>query len=160
MVISIVHRSKVDSWLALIVISAGVLLAGAATYQFFTKGMSHPATWILLLSLIFYIAIILIFAYPVSYEITPPDLLIRSGLTKSRIILSSIESVQATRNPASSPAWSLDRLQIDYKKKGKLTFTLISPENKNAFINELVQKTEGLQLRDERIIRFPESKDA
>ena len=156
MVISIVHRSKVDSWLALVVISAGVLLAGDVTYQFFTKGMSHPATWILLLSLIFYIAIIIIFAYPVSYEIAPPDLLIRSGLTRSRITLSSIESVEPTRNPASSPALSLDRLQIDYKKKGKATFTLISPENKSAFLNELVQKSEGLQLQEERIIRISE----
>jgi hypothetical protein len=159
MVTSIVHRSKTDSWIVLFVVSAGVLLAGAATHQLFTNGVSHPVTWILLLSLIFYISIILFFAYPVSYEITPPDLLIRSGLTKSRITLSSIESVQATRNPASSPALSLDRLQIDYTKKGKLTFTLISPENKKAFLNELVLKTEGLHLQEERIIRFSESRD-
>ena len=95
----------------------------------------------------------------VSYEITPPDLLIRSGLTRSRITLSSIEAVQPTRNPASSPALSLDRLQIDYKKKGELTFTLISPENKKDFLNELVQKTEGLQHREEGVIRLSESKD-
>ncbi|MCP4632187.1 MAG: PH domain-containing protein [candidate division Zixibacteria bacterium] len=158
MEISNVYKSKIDFLLILIIVSAGIVLAVAATNQYITEGISHPATWILLLSSIFYIAIILTFAYPVSYEISPPDLLIRSGLTKSRITLSSIEVVQPTRNPASSPALSLDRLKIDYKKQGKLAFTLISPEDKNAFMNELVQKTEGLQLREEGIIRFSESK--
>ena len=155
----IIYRSKKDSWLVLIIALVGLVLAGATTYQLFANGISHPPAWILLLSFLFFLAIILVFAYPVSYEITPPDLLIRSGLTRSRITLSSIEAVQPTRNPASSPALSLDRVQIDYKKKGELTFTLISPENKKDFLNELVQKTEGLQQREEGVIRLSESKD-
>ena len=155
----IIHRSKKDSWLVLIIALVGLVLAGATTYQLFANGISHPPTWILLLSFLFFLAVILIFAYPISYEITPPDLLIRSGLTRSRITLSSIEAVQPTRNPVSSPALSLDRLQIDYRKNAKLTSTLISPERKDAFLNELLQKTEGLQLREDRIVRPSESED-
>lgn len=109
---SIIHRSKKDLWLVLIIALVGLFLAGTTTYHLFTNGISHPPAWILLLSFLFYLAIVLIFVYPVSYEIKSPDLLIRSGLTRSRITLSSIEAVKPTRNPASSPALSLDRLQI------------------------------------------------
>ncbi len=153
MAMSTTHRSKVDFWLFLAVLSAGVFMAGTATYPFFAKGFGHPAIWILLGSLIFYLAIIFIFAYPVFYEIAPPDLIIRSGGTRSRIPLSSIESVQETRNPLSAPAWSLDRLRIDYRQTGRVTFALISPQNKDAFLRELVHKAEGLQRSREGIIR-------
>ena len=156
----LVHYSRKDSWLVFIVVVAGLALAGAAACQVITNGLTHPASWILLVSLLFYVAVVLIFAYPVSYEIRPPDLLIRAGLTSSRITLSSIEAVSPTRNPASAPAWSLDRLRIDYRKKGKFTFTLVSPEDKAAFLTNLVQTTDGLELRDDHIIRPSTSTDA
>lgn len=147
----VIHRSKKDTWLVSVVASAGLALGGAAAYQLLAHGIGHPPTWILLLAFLFYSAVVLIFAYPVSYEITPRDLLIRSGLTRSRIMLSSIETVQPTRSPISSPALSLDRLQIGYREKGKLTSTLISPENKDAFLNDLAQRAEGLQRRGDKI---------
>jgi hypothetical protein len=90
-------------------------------------------------------------AYPVSYEITQSELIIRSGLTRNSIEISSIESVKPSRNPLSSPAWSLDRLRIDYRRKDKLTFLLISPEEKSAFLNELVFKTNGLSLQGDKV---------
>ena len=156
----IIYTSKKDWWLMVIIAAAGLALVGGAAYQVSTNGLTHPASWILLLCLLFYLAVVLIFAYPVSYEIRPPDLLIRAGLTRSRITLSSIEAVSPTRNPASAPALSLDRLRIDYLKNGKSTFSLISPEEKTGFLTNLAQTTDGLELRGDQIVRPSMSKDA
>jgi hypothetical protein len=153
------YPSKKDLWLILVVAVAGFALLGATVHNLIFKGLEHPAAWILMGTSIFYLAVIFGLAYPVSYEIAPPSLIIRSGLFSSRIALSSIESVKPTRNPLSAPAWSLDRLQINYRKKGRHTFTLVSPENKQSFLNELVQSTDGLRLQVDEVLRIENSKD-
>jgi len=146
---STIHTSKKDWWIVLIIVGTAIVLAVVALQQISTRGFTQPPTWITLGAFIFYTAIVSIFAFPVSYEIKPPDLLIRSGLTRSRIPLDAIEAVKPTRNPLSAPALSLDRLQIDYRKKDKIAFNLISPQDKTAFLKELVEKTEGLQLQED-----------
>jgi len=154
------YPSKQDLWLILVVAGAGVALLGATAHNLFSKGIDHPATWILMGTSLFYLAVIFVLAYPVSYEIAPPYLIIRSGLFRSRIALSSLTSVTPTRNPLSAPAWSLDRLRIDYQnKKGKPTFALVSPQNKQSFLNELVQATTGLRLEADVVVRDHTSRD-
>ncbi|MCP4580124.1 MAG: PH domain-containing protein [candidate division Zixibacteria bacterium] len=148
-----IYKSKVDLWLALIVIAAGVLVLGGTIQLLLSEGLYHPATLALLLCSIFLVAVIFGLAYPVSYEISQTELIIRSGLTKSSIELSTIESVKPSRDPSSSPAWSLDRLRIDYHKQGKLTFILISPDDKSAFLNELEVITKNLSPRGDKITR-------
>lgn len=149
-----IYKSKVDLWLALIVVASVVLLIGGTIQTIYSEGLYHPASLTLLASSIFFIAIMFGLAYPVSYEISQSDLIIRSGLSKSSIELSSIETVRPSKNPLSSPAWSLDRLRIDYHRKGKLSFILISPRDKSSFLNELGQKTRGLSLQGDRITRL------
>jgi hypothetical protein len=146
-----IYKSKVDLWLFLIVIIGCVFLAGAAIQTLFSEGLNHPGTLTLLASTLFYMAVMFGLAYPVTYEITQSELIIRSGLTRNSIELSSIESVKSSRNPLSSPAWSLDRLRIDYHRKGKLTFLLISPEDRTAFLNDLILKTNGLSLQGDKV---------
>jgi len=65
------YPSKKDLWLILVVAVAGFALLGATAHKLIFKGMDHPATWILMGTLIFYLAVIFIVAYPVSYEIAP-----------------------------------------------------------------------------------------
>ncbi len=134
----------------------GIMLVGAAINLVASRGMNHPATWILIGTTLFYVAILHIFTYPVYYEVTDKELIIRSGLLQQTIPLSSIDEARPTRNPLSAPAWSLDRLHIGYRKKGKKTFTLISPENRNSFMRELVQKSSGLKLDGNTVIRTRE----
>jgi hypothetical protein len=148
-----IYKSKKDSWLVLIVLSAGLAVLGMGIYHFVTKGIHHPATWILGLTTLFYGAVILMLAYPVFYEIKPSGLRIRSGLfIQYEIPLSSIETVRPTRNPLSAPAWSLDRLQIIYRKDGRSTFALISPENKEFFLMELAGMAPHLQSERDGLI--------
>ncbi|MCU7856703.1 MAG: PH domain-containing protein [Candidatus Thiodiazotropha sp. (ex Lucinoma borealis)] len=64
------------------------------------------------------------------YIVTEELLRIKSGPFSWSIPLSSISSVSETRNPLSSPALSLDRLELKYRD-GKTI--LISPANKAKF---------------------------
>jgi hypothetical protein len=148
------YSSKKDLWIVLLITFAGIMLIGTAINLLFTKGFQHSATLIMLLTSAFYLFIIFICACPVYYKIEPPLLLIKSGVFTYRISLSSIDEVTPTRNPLSAPAWSLDRLHISYRKKGKTTFALISPLHKDKFLRELVENSPGLEHRGSRIVRI------
>ena len=111
------------------------------------KGFHYPEIWILLAVSIFYFGILMLFAYPVNYEITTSTLEIRSGIfLHYKIPLASIVRVVPTRNPLSSPAWSLDRLRIDYVKNNKKRVIMISPKDKKAFLHELVERIPSLEF--------------
>lgn len=72
-----------------------------------------------------------------SYTFTGRDLVIRSGPARWEIPVASIESITPTRNLRSSPALSLDRLQLDY---GDGQRVLVSPRDKDAFLAELERR--------------------
>jgi membrane protein YdbS with pleckstrin-like domain len=149
-----VFPSKKDFWLVLIVIGSGILLLAVAVSHVTTRGINNPETWITSGVAILYIGIISFLAYPVYYEITPSHLLIRSGLLlRYRIPLSSIESIQPTRSPLSSPAWSLDRLRIKYSKSGRKQIIMISPKDKEIFLRHLVTMEPYLELKENMVIR-------
>jgi hypothetical protein len=74
-------------------------------------------------------------------------------LTRQEIPLSSIEEVYQTRNPLSAPAWSLDRLRINYCGDDKSGFALISPKDEIRFMQEIVDNGLGLKMQGDRVIR-------
>lgn len=76
------------------------------------------------------------------YTLTPQELLIASGPIQKRVPLASIISVAPSRNPLSSPALSLDRLEIRY---GKFDSVLISPADKAGFLTALHQLNPALR---------------
>ena len=82
---------------------------------------------------------------PVSYSITSAELLVRGGPFRWKIPLDSILQVRPTRNPLSAPAWSLARLHISYRKKSRKSFVLISPRDRQAFMEKLEAATPGLK---------------
>ncbi|MFQ6022293.1 MAG: PH domain-containing protein [Acidiferrobacterales bacterium] len=154
------YPSKKDPWIVLLVVVPGLALVGVAIYHVSVQGLSDPATWSVLGSALFYVGIILALAYPVDYEITRSSLRIRSGLLRFEIPLSAIERVRPTRNPLSAPAWSLDRLRIDYRQNGRSRLALISPENKTSFLRALAQRTESLELQGNELVRKARSENA
>jgi membrane protein YdbS with pleckstrin-like domain len=149
-----IFPSKKDFWLVLIVMGSGIILLAVAVNQLITGGISNPETWITWGVAVLYIGVISFLAYPVYYEITHSHLLIRSGLLlRYRIPLSSIERIQPTRSPLSSPAWSLDRLRIEYSKSGKKQVIMISPNDKEMFLHCLVTMGLDLELRENKVTR-------
>lgn len=71
------------------------------------------------------------------YTLTDSTLQVRSGPFRWRIPLSEINGIEHTRSPLSSPALSLDRLQISY---GRGSLLMISPRDRDAFMRELAAR--------------------
>jgi hypothetical protein len=96
---------------------------------------------------------VLLTTYPLNYEITATELIARCGFMRWRVPLADIQEVTPTRSAASAPAWSLDRLRIEYLKGSESSALLISPSDKRAFMRDLADATPGLELRGDRVVR-------
>lgn len=68
------------------------------------------------------------------YIVGDTDLVIRSGPFHWTVPLAGIESITPTHNPLSSPALSLDRLWISYRRGGKKRAVMVSPLDKEGFL--------------------------
>ncbi len=121
------HRSKIDLWL-IAVLAASLLLPLGLTILF-------PKTFILTSVILApMIGFFLWLFATTKYEIKEANLYISSGPIKFNFPIRDIISVKATRNPLSSPALSLDRLEIKY---GSGKTTLISPKDKSNFLYDI-----------------------
>ena len=150
-----VHRSKKDVWIVVLIFAAvaGPLIAAVVMM---IGSRPDPSQALVLLAVSAGIGgLLVVLAVPISYEITPSTLIIRSGVLRHRIPLESIEGIRPTWNPLSAPAWSLDRLRIDYRRGDKKRFALISPQNKTAFLAEVAHSEPGLTLVGPRLVRAP-----
>jgi len=148
-----INPSKKDWWLVMLVFLSGLGLVFAFLMSLLRHGLLHSETLALFLTALFYTLILRGLAWPVSYEVQEGMLHIRSGLLHYRVPLAAITRVRPSRNPLSSPAWSLDRLRIDYHKDGKLKFLLISPKERMRFLQEMAAADKALKLTGEEIIR-------
>jgi hypothetical protein len=156
-----VYHSKKDWWLVALV-WVGVLIplgigiySRIGIYSLITRGGDDLAGWTLLVASISIAAFVLLLTYPLYYEITAAKLIVRCGVVvRKEIPLSSIVETRSIRNPGSAPAWSLDRLQIDYEKEGGVSSVLISPRDKLGFLRELAGKAGGLEVRGADVVRI------
>ena len=71
------------------------------------------------------------------YTVEGSTLIVKSAFMTWRIDIHHIEDVTPTRNPMSSPALSLDRLEIRYRRDGRLRTILVSPAEKRRFLEAL-----------------------
>jgi hypothetical protein len=71
------------------------------------------------------------------YLIENNQLIVKSMIFRWKINISDITQIESTHNPLSSPALSLDRLRIYYMKNGRMTSIMISPKDKEGFLNTL-----------------------
>ena len=128
--------SKKDWWL-------GIILWGSALTPFAIYIFSTPPN-----SLLLFIGLVLIILigwlwFKTGYTINDKELIAQSGPFRSKIPLENIRKVSHTRNPLSSPALSLDRLDIEYSGG----FILISPADKNTFLNVLKERCPKIDIR-------------
>lgn len=63
-----------------------------------------------------------------------------------QIPISNIYKIKPSRDPSKAPANSMDRLSIRYTKDGKKKEVLVSPENKEAFMQALKEINEDIEL--------------
>jgi len=128
------YKSKMG-WMLVVVI---LLLLLAPIFQWFKHSFSIGPIFLLLPSI--FIGYIFISTY---YEIGNGVLRVKSGFLLNRSIpIDAITKIEATNNPISAPATSLDRLEVFYNIYESV---IISPKKKGAFIAHLKQLNPNIQ---------------
>lgn len=145
------HSSKVDWWLLVVV--AAALLYPLLLLQFESKPEAVHELWFGIAMLYLIFALVALITFPVRYTVDNGELEIRSGLIRWRIKLQAIESAEPSNAPWSSPALSLDRILIRYRKGGHVTSILISPKDKDAFFSDLTENDSGLRRSENGVQR-------
>ena len=134
----IVYRSKVDWWLA-------ILLGGTTIWMIWLTIEpilnGNRVSWMMMGTTIF-VLLILAPLFKIRYVFYADHLLVSCGTYgKDRIAYDSIRSVKETKNPLSSAALSLVRIQIDCVRNGVHQMVLISPVRKQEILKQLKQKS-------------------
>ncbi|MEZ4357869.1 MAG: PH domain-containing protein [Eubacteriales bacterium] len=131
-------KSKIDFFFYVLTI---VITAGTAVFFYgYFKGNS-----LLLYAGILFGAFDLIFLIPTvfnTYYLIKDDYLIvkSCAFVSRKIPIKDIISVEATKDPSSAPAISMNRLKIEYKQDEYQIVLIISPKEKQKFIDELKKK--------------------
>ena len=128
-------RSKVDTWLLLVLISAAAVALVASVISINADSRAWPAA---LLLMVVGVVLPLWILTSTRYTLNNETLAIRCGPFHWQVPLAGISAMTPTRNPLSSPALSLDRLQIQYQG-GKVI--MISPPDQDAFIRSVRART-------------------
>jgi len=126
------YRSKVDAWLAILLIALTPALIFNKELRRLGSVVAALPESLLVLTITF--AVFLLIERTTWYEIGSDDLLIQCLFSRIRIPLNEIVSVRQTRNPRSSPALSLDRLSIE-RQEGRSV--RISPRRRDDFLKDL-----------------------
>lgn len=126
----LIFKSKVDIWL-LVVIDIAAFLSCYATIQQGGAWTIVAGKLVLVAALVAYVTYVLFY---IKYEFRGDHLLIYyQPFIKRSIKICEIKQVEATCNPLSAPAASLDRLKLTYAGG----WTLISPRDKEGFVAHL-----------------------
>ena len=135
-----VYRSKIDWWLWLVISVGAIVILGSSISMLITPPQDGlPNVWIALGMLLMAVFMVWIL-FSVHYTITTTDLLVRAAFFRWRIPLDQITEVFPTHNPLSSPALSLDRLRVNYKRpNGRTWWVMISPKDQSRFLDDLAR---------------------
>lgn len=131
-----VYRSKVDIWLA-------VLIFGLFVYAA-VEGIIAKDYEVLYVSLPVILLVISLY-WQIQYKIVNGQLEVKAGIFgTTKVPVAEIKSVHKTYNPLSAPALSIKRLEVKY---GRFDCLLISPQNKKAFIKELLAINPSIDIK-------------
>jgi len=130
----LVYRSKVDLWLGLIL---GVAVGYPLILTLLPIVKGEGVEWLITITTIFTLLTILpLFA--IKYVLYSDHLYVSCGIYgKVRVPYEAIDHIKETRNPLSSAAMSLDRIQIDYTENGIHRMVLVSPKRKKEFLKQI-----------------------
>jgi len=146
------YRTKIDAWLLAVLVGAFLFTLLMLLFVVVLSGLLATAWWSVVLVLVIW-AGVLSLLFPLYYEITSSTLLVRSGWIRRQIPLASIQRVFPTHNPLSAPAFSLDRLQIEYTQGSFPRFVLISPQDKPGFLRDLANQAGDLEVQGDQLVR-------
>ncbi len=125
-----------------IIIPIAIILVGLGSLMVYQKIWEG-------LTVIACVGIFIIFIFSTTYyQIDGRILKIRCGISYIlKIDIDTIRRMSETNNPISSPAFSLDRLEIKYQKEQKIDTIMISPKDKDGFIKLITQLNPTIEIR-------------
>jgi len=133
--LDLVFRSKVDFWLVAAIVGIPVLII---EFMLEDAGIDDRSADLLAIALVVVMLAFFIWLYlSTRYTITSQSLLVKSGPFSWVVPLREITGIEPTRNAASSPALSLDRLLIRYGDGDEL---MVSPADKVGFMTAIKQR--------------------
>lgn len=140
------YKSKIDWWFYLL---AGVLIAAAVAVTVLWLVLDVEGLWITALILgALDFGMLIPIMLTTDYTFCDDHLLVRCGwLLRERIKYSDIISAKPSNCPLSSPALSLDRIELR-ASSGLSGATYVSPMDKNGFMEELARRT-GIDFPDQ-----------
>lgn len=145
------HPTRVDWWLAVLMFLP-VVGSGAAL----VAGLVDGTALVLLIggaSLVGYGLLLWGLVWPMHYTIGADGVRIRAGRMKLHVPFDRLAKAELSRNPLSSPALSLKRINLSYRKpNGRETFVLISPRDRDAFLADLVAASTRHRLVDGQVV--------
>lgn len=131
-----IYKSKVSFAMLIIIF---IILSGS----FFSAFQSLQIVPIMIYLLLNVLIIFLFFS--TKYIISGNNLNIKTSfLVNTNIDVLTIKKITASNNPISAPASSLDRLEIFYNKFDSV---LISPKNKQEFVNDLLRVNPNIEVK-------------
>lgn len=118
-----------------------IVLFGTVLFLTVSGKPSWPGVAILL-PVILFVAHMFMTTY---YVINGDSLTIKCGFLYNKTIdITTIKKISETNNPLSSPATSIDRLEISY---GKFDSVMISPKQKKEFIDNITFLNPGVEVK-------------
>lgn len=148
-----VYKSKKDQWLVWITWFSNIVIIVSVIYLFYIEGITTYSLvyGISMILVVLFLYFLLRLTY---YVITDTELRVRSFFFKWNIRIDTIKKIFPTNNMLSSPALSLDRLMIIYGDEKKI---MISPENKNEFLNDIASQNPDLIFEGHTLINKNDS---
>ena len=131
------YKSKISIGLLLFLFS----LFGYLAFKILSNSVNQFNVLILLIPFIF----IFYCLTSIRYTILNDNLNIKTGfLVNKTIRIATIKKIEETTNIISSPAASLDRLEVFYNHSDSI---IISPKNKNQFLNNLLKINPTIEIK-------------
>ena len=144
------HPSKRDLWITVVIWVTAIVLIGA-TLSLVDSPMTPIVKYSLVLACLAMAVLSIWILYSTGYTMTSDKLAAHCGPFTTVVSLDAIEAISPSRNPVASPACSLDRLHIRYG--GSESGLLVSPIDKRAFLEALVDRCSNLTLKGDAVVR-------
>ena len=140
--INAVFTSKIDLWLAFLILGSSLLLILVPVWEWIYNDSSiRRILFISLLTIPGAILLLLIF-FNIKYSLSDDELFVKNGFSTQSIPLNDITHIIPTNSMLSAPALSLDRIEIRYEG-GSI---VISPKDREGFYRAIQQRVPALKI--------------
>lgn len=145
-----VYPSKRDLWIVLL-LWFGVAVSLWGVFVLWWHPVAAWLRWGMSALLLAEVGLLFWLLYGTRYVLEGESLRIFCGPFRWTVSLEAIDEVKRSRNPLSAPACSLDRLHIQYR--GSVLGTLVSPQEREAFLQDLQARAPHLERDGEGLVR-------